>query len=389
MRRIRVIVTIGAAAAAVSAAAVAALSAPPAGSTVSAVNLYVNPVLGTAAAVGTQAAPVRTIQQAMDDARPGTVIHLAAGVYHENVVTRVSGLPGARIVLEGPASGTATLFGTRHVMAIKNSYYTLKGFAIDGQQAVERRYPLSTWPTQVSQIGKFKAAVARLARNDRLIYIDSGSGIAGVTGTIIDRMSLTGAGGECIRIRDDATGNIIENSTIRYCGMYPMAIAGDFTYHNGEGIYIGTSPRSAGLPNYQDDKSSGNIVRDDTITTYGAECFDVKENSHRNILSSSLCADNTEPGRYQGSNVELRGYANTVDRDRLSTSAGYGLKIASDAPAQDLGRNNVTADTFGGQAAGALSDDSDAPPGRACGNVVRPGDNPGDFSGHPAWLSPC
>src|SRR6266700_3022386 len=233
-----------------------ALVAQPATSTVpmiSTVNLYVNPVQGADTAGGTQAAPLRTIERAMDRARPGAVVHLAAGTYDENVATRANGLPGARIVVEGPASGAATLFGTSHVMAIKNSYYTLRGFAIDGQEQVENRYPPATWPTQLPQIGVFKVSVASLVNDDRLIYIDSGSVPAGVTGTIIDRMTLAGAGGECIRIRDNATDNIVENSTIRYCGMYPQVMAGAFTYHNGEGVYIGTSPKSAALPGYSDD----------------------------------------------------------------------------------------------------------------------------------------
>ena len=219
-------VIVALAAAAMSMAALVALTVAAVMTTVSTANLYVNPVQGADTASGAQATPLRTIQQALDRARPGTVIHLAAGTYKENVVTRVNGLPGARIIIEGPASGTATLFGTRHVMAIKNSYYTLRGFAIGGQERVENRYPLSAWPRQISQIGKFKASIASLVNNDRLIYIDSGSRLAGVTGTIIDHMTLTGAGGECVRIRDDATNNIVENSTIRYCGMYPQVIAG-------------------------------------------------------------------------------------------------------------------------------------------------------------------
>jgi hypothetical protein len=385
MHRISVVI----AAAAVSLAALVALPGASAVPAAAAVNLYVNPVQGSDTAPGSPAAPLRTIQQAMDRARPGMVIHLAAGTYTENVVTRVNGLPSARIVVEGPAAGAATLFGTTRVMAIKNSYYTLRGFAIDGQEQVENRYPLAAWPTQMSRIGEFKASVAPLVSNDRLIYIDSGSGRAGVTGTIVDHMTLAGAGGECIRIRDNAADNIVENSTIRYCGMYPQVTADAFTYHNGEGVYIGTSPKSTALPGYSDDQSNGNIITGDVITTYGSECFDVKENSYRNVLSSSLCADNTEPGQDQGSNVELRGYANTVDNDQLSASAGYGLKIAADTAATDLGRNNVMTGIFSGQAAGALYDASSAPAGRSCGNVVVPGNNPGDFSAHPAWLSPC
>ena len=383
MRRIKVITAV------VGAAVLVALPIVASITTVSTANLYVNPGWGADTAAGTQAAPLRTIQQAMDRARPGTVIHLAAGIYNENVVTRVNGRPDERIVVEGPAYGIATLFGTSHVMAIKNSYYTLRGFAIDGQEQVEDRHPLSAWPRRMSQIGKFKASIASLVSNDRLIYVDSGSRLAGVTGTIIDHMTLTGAGGECVRIRDDATNNIVENSTIRYCGMYPQVIAGKFAYHNGEGVYIGTSPKSTMLPNYQDDQSSGNIVTDDTITTYGSECFDIKENAFRNTLSNSWCADNTEPGKYQGSDVELRGYANTVDNDQLSTSVGYGVKIASDTAAQDLGHNNIIGSTFSDEAAGALSDESGAPPGRACGNVVVAGNDPGDFPEHSAWLSPC
>ena len=388
MHRISVIIAT-VAAAIVSLAALVALPVACAVATGSTVNLYVNPVQGADTAEGTQAAPLRTIQRALDRARPGAVIHLAAGTYHENAVTRVNGLPGARIVVEGPASGAATLFGTSHVMAIKNSYYTLRGFAIDGQEQVENRYPPATWPTQLPQIGVFKVSVASLVNDDRLIYIDSGSVPAGVTGTIIDRMTLTGAGGECIRIRDNATDNIVENSTIRYCGMYPQVNAGVFVYHNGEGVYIGTSPKSTTLSNYQDDQSSGNVVTDDTITTYGSECFDVKENSYGNALSNSKCADNVEPSQDQGSNVELRGYANTVDNDQLSASVGCGLKITADSSAEDLGRNNVMANTFSGQAAGALYDKSAGPPGRVCGNVVVAGDDPGDFSAHPTWLSAC
>ncbi len=354
-----------------------------------AMNFYVNPAHGSDAAAGTRAAPVRTIQQAMDRAVPGTVIHLAAGTYSENVVTRTNGRPARRIVIEGPALGTATLYGTGHVMTIRNSYYTLRGFSIDGQQQVEIGHPVRTWPTAISQIARFKASIAPLVNNDRLIYIDSGSAAAGVTGTIIDHMTLTGAGGECIRERNNATDNVVKNSVIRYCGMYTGFARGMFAYHNGEGIYIGTSPRSSDLPGSQNDQSSGNSVEDDTITTYGSECFDVKENAHDNTLSNSLCADNTEPVQDQGSNVELRGYANTVSKNRIAASAGYGLKISSDTTAEDLGHNNITSNTFRGQPAGALYDASSSVSGSMCGNAVGPGSAAGDFPKHPGWSSAC
>jgi hypothetical protein len=370
-------------------AAVAAAGVPAAASAAAPTIIYVNPGSGVDSGPGTQADPLRTIQQAMNRAGPGTTIHLAAGSYDENVTTRTNGLPGARITVQGPTPGTATLYGTVHAMDIQNSYYTLKDFSIDGQQKIEARYPVSTWPTTTARVAAFDATVAPLAVNDRLVYIDSGSATTGVTGTIIKSMTLTGAGGECVRIRNNATGNVVQDSVIRYCGMYPVPEPGMYTYHNGEGVYIGTSPKSTGLVNSQDDESSGNLVTYDTITTYGTECLDVKENAHGNTLSDSVCMDNTEPTQYLGSDVELRGYANTVSANQVSTSLGYGLKIASDTPAEDLNRNIITGNTFVNQPAGALYDRSKAPAGQVCGNTVGAGSTLGDFSKLPGWSAAC
>jgi uncharacterized protein YuzB (UPF0349 family) len=351
--------------------------------------LFVNPSTGSNSNTGASAAPLKTIQQAMTMVQPGTVVHLAAGTYTGNVTTKVDGTPSARITIVGPPSGTAKLFGTGHVMAIQDSYYTLRGFSIDGQQAIEAKTPVSQWPTTAAGMAAFKSSMSSIAVNDRLIYIDSGSSTSGVTGTIINGMTLTGGGGECVRIRNDATVNVIEYTTIQYCGMYPVVQSGVFTYHNGEGVYVGTSPKSTDLANYQDDQSRSNLITGDTITTYGSECLDVKENSHNNTLYKSMCADNLEPTQYTGSMVELRGYDNTIQDSTILNSAGYGIKIKSDTPAEDLGGNNVMGDDFGGLSAGALSDSSTAPGGETCGNVVNRGTTPGDFGNISGYTKEC
>jgi hypothetical protein len=352
-------------------------------------DLYVNPATGSDRNAGTPAAPLKTIQQAMNEVQRGTSVHLAAGTYTGNVTTKVDGTPSARITIEGPSSGTAKLFGTAHVMAIKNSYYTLTGFSIDGQQAIEARTPVPQWPTTAAKVASFKSSVSSIAVNDRLIYIDSGSSTEGVTGTIINKMILTGAGGECVRIRNDATVNVIENTVIRYCGMYPEVQSGVFTYHNGEGVYVGTSPKSTDLSNYQDDQSRSNLLAYDTITTYGSECLDIKENSDHNKLYDSTCADNLEPTQYYGSMVELRGYDNTIEDAAIENSAGYGIKIASDTPAEDIGGNSLIANDFSGISAGALSDKSAAPGGVTCGDVISSGTSPGDFSKLSGYSREC
>ena len=87
--------------------------------------------------------------------------------------------------------------------------------------------------------------------------------------------------------------------------------------------------------------------------------------------------------------MELRGYANTVAGNQIVISAGYGLKIAADAAPEDLGRDNITANTFRGQPAGALDDTSTAPSGLICGNVIGSGSTAGDFPAHPGWSTAC
>jgi hypothetical protein len=376
-------------ASAVTAAVLASAALLPAGHAVAAspAVLWVSPS-GSDSATGTQAWPLRTLQQALDEAGPGTRIHLQAGSYSQDVTTRTDGTASQRIVIQGPSSGTATLSGTGHIVAIRNSYYTLEGFTIDGQPAIESIYPVATWPDTASGMASFKSQVSPLARNDKLIYIDSGSAAAGVTGTVVNHMTLTGSGGECVRIRNGATRNLIENSVIRYCGMYPDSAAGAFPYHNGEGVYIGTSPKSTGLADAADDESSGNVVRDDIITTYAAECFDVKENAHGNTLSGSTCAGNEEPSSDGGSDIELRGYLNTITGDQIGASTGYGIKVGSDTPSEDLGRNTLMGNTFTGESGGALSDRSTARFGRVCGNVVQSG-GIGDFTRFPRYSGAC
>lgn len=386
-RRIRGLVAGFSVVLAVATAAAASLAVATMRSTAS--NLYVNPLKGSDAATGSATAPLRTLQAALNRVEPGSVVHLRAGIYDQNVVTKVDGLASDRIVVEGPSAGTATLFGTGHVLAVRNSYYTFKGFSIDGQRAVEDEWPVSTWPTSIASMASFKSSISSIVKNDRLIYIDSGSRTSGVTRTIIDHMTLTGAGGECVRIRNNATKNLVENSVIRYCGMAKTTQRGVFAYHNGEGVYIGTSPKSRHLAGSQDDATAHNTVRNDTISTYGSECFDVKENANHNTLSSSECSQNTEPAKDYGSDVELRGYANTVTGNSISASAGYGIKIDSDTKREDLGRNRIMSNTFSGLGAGALDNKSAAPSGQTCGNVVNGGTSPGNFVAIHGWSSAC
>ena len=143
-------------------------------------------------------------------------------------------------------------------------------------------------------------------------------------------MFLNGAGGECVRLRNNAHDNTISDSVIQYCGLYGKGETHRDLYHNGEGVYIGTSPESDDQPMSDNDTSSNNVVTRNIIRPFGSECFNIKENSHDNVFEDNVCSGNAENVEFGGSNVELRGYGNIVRNNQISDSAGYTIKIQND-----------------------------------------------------------
>lgn len=107
----------------------AALTSPP--------TIWVSST-GASGAAGTQAAPVRTIQEAIDRAQPGTTIQVMAGVYTENLkINRVSGTADAPItIVSADGVGAAEIrpaVETRDTIEIEGvNYVTVDGFKIVG-----------------------------------------------------------------------------------------------------------------------------------------------------------------------------------------------------------------------------------------------------------------
>ncbi|WP_375760971.1 fibronectin type III domain-containing protein [Corallococcus exercitus] len=340
--------------------------------TAGAAPLYVSPG-GSDSNAGTSAtAPLKTLQAALDKATAGTTIHLAAGIYRERPTTKRAGTASAPITLKGPETGKArsgrykaVLFGTGRIFNVDHSHYVLEGFTIDGQEKLLN----AAWPTSLSGVSAFKDANTGLVADGRLIYIGSSETSRDITGVVIRDMFLNGAGGECIRMRNNAHHNEIANSVIQWCGLYAKDSSDGYRYHNGEGVYIGTSPKSTSQPMYANDTSSFNTVHGNTIHTFGSECFNVKENAHDNTFARNDCRYNDEPVEYLGSLVELRGHHNVLDSNVLAVSRGYALKMKSDSDAYDLGGNSATNNTFQ-QATGAfIRNDNDAAQATFCGNT--------------------
>jgi hypothetical protein len=347
----------------------------PAPAPVPTAELFVDPA-GADTNDGSAGAPLKTIQAALNEAQPGTMIHLAPGEYREEPTTMRDGAPGAPITIKGPETGQdragryqATLYGTDRIFNIDHSHYVLEGFTIDGQDKLKGQQ----YPESVSAITAFKQSVREQVNDGRLIYIGSSDESRDITGVTIRDMFLSGAGGECVRLRNNAHDNVIENSVIQYCGMFGKKSddSGRFEYHNGEGVYIGTSPKSDDQPMHENDASSGNRITGNIIRTFGSECFNVKENAHDNVFEGNTCSGNTESTEFDGSNIELRGHANIVRNNTITDSAGVAVKIKSDDEEYDKGGNIVEGNQISGITAEAFMVESDAQQGQMCGNQVQ------------------
>jgi hypothetical protein len=263
------------------------------------------------------------------------------------------------------------LYGTGRIISVDHSWITFDGFTVDGQESLANE----PFPTDLRRADAFKDSVEDRVEDGRLIYIGSNDDTRDLTGVTVNNMFLHGAGGECVRLRNNAHGNTVSNSVVEYCGMYGKTSDDGkrAEYHNGEGVYIGTSAKSGDQPMAGTDTSSDNVVSHNIIRTFGSECLDVKENAHGNVFENNVCSANAEAVDFEGSNVELRGYANVVRDNDIADSLGYTIKIQNDGDEYDKGGNIVQGNRLSGAAAETFKVKSSAPQGAMCGNTVAGG----------------
>ncbi|MCA9245736.1 MAG: lamin tail domain-containing protein [Planctomycetales bacterium] len=81
---------------------------------------------------GTAAAPLRSIQAALDLAAPGTAIVIGDGVYGESLATRTAGTAERRITLAAEHRGAVTVESTSTNLLLQHPYYTIDGIRFDG-----------------------------------------------------------------------------------------------------------------------------------------------------------------------------------------------------------------------------------------------------------------
>ncbi len=216
----------------------------------------------------------------------------------------------------------AVIVSGGHVLNIDHSYYVLQGFTINGQPNL----PFTEIPTAPRELLAYKDKNQSRVVDGRLIYV--GNVARDVTGTVITDMFLTGAGGECIRMRNFTTNSKVTNSMIYRCGFVAQNKA--YRYHNGEGVYIGTSPRSTKQPYHKNDGSNNNLVQNNVIQTFASECVNIKENATDNVVDSNQCLYGLGTEAANESILEVRGKNNQITNNTIRHSWGYGIKLWSD-----------------------------------------------------------
>ena len=256
---------------------------------------------GTAAA-----APFRTLQKALDlAARRARRSTSPPATYREAVATKTAGTAAAPITDQGsgdrqgrqrPLQGGARTGSAGACSASTTATTRSSGFTIDGQQNIARtEYPAVS---SLSQIRAFKDSVQGRARSTASWSTSAPTHHAVRHRRHDDLEHVPQRLRRGVRAvpqpRREQPRSY--NSMIQWCGMLGQGDDTDqYKYHNAEGVYIGTSPKSTDQPLYANDTSNNIVVRDSTINTYGSECFEVKENAHHNRMENSKCGWNDEP----------------------------------------------------------------------------------------------
>ncbi|MHA7218374.1 right-handed parallel beta-helix repeat-containing protein [Arthrobacter sp. MDT1-48-3] len=182
---------------------------------------------------------------ALDAARPGDVIGLAAGVYTGNFTATATGTAEEPITLCGDTEsildGGTTDDG--YVFHLEDSaYWVLQGFTVrNGQKGV---------------------------------MVDQS------TNTLITGLTVTTTGDEAIHLRKFSTDNRVIGNTISDTGLRKPKF--------GEGVYVGTAESNwCDISNCEPDRSDRNEISGNTISGTTSENVDIKEGTSDGILRAN------------------------------------------------------------------------------------------------------
>jgi hypothetical protein len=311
-------------------------------------------------------APLRSIQRALDEARPGDRVELAPGDYFQDAVSRRDGAPEAPITIAGPPGAVLRGAGADRVVEINHDYITLEGFSLDG-----------LWGNPKKKKGY----------RSKLLYVMGTRPGDGVTGLRVLHMRFANAGGECLRLRYFASHNEVAHSSFSACGVYDFRFGGA---KNGEAIYIGTARAQIDdgkNPTEELDRSTGNWIHHNSFDTRGNECVDIKEGATENLVEHNSCTGQRDP---KSAGLGAQGERNVLRYNRVFGNAGAGVRLGGDRKDDGVG-NAVYGNTLVDNEGGGIKIVR-GPQGLICGNEIADnGDGPivGMREGAPDPSAPC
>ena len=313
---------------------------------VSALDYFVSPRGDDGSPGNRRSEPFRTLQHALDIAKPGDRIMLAAGEYWEDVRSVRSGKAGAPIQIVGVEGATIKGAGKGRVMELNHSYISLTNLTFDGRVPPGKR------------VQDYR---------DKLLYI-MGKNRDGVTGIKITDVVFQNAGGECLRLKYFSHHNEIAHSRFNNCGVW------DFRFKdggkNGEAIYIGTAPEQLKRnPSRHPDASNNNWIHHNYFDTRGNECVDIKEGASHNLVEHNECTGQRDKN---SAGMDSRGSRNIFRYNLIRDNAGAGIRLGGDT-AKDGIYNEVYGNTLQDNKRGGLKIMA-TPQSALCGNTVRPAD---------------
>lgn len=139
---------------------------------------------------GSKSAPFRTIHRASKEARPGTIVHVAPGTYHENVITRAHGSAAGRIRYVSTAKWGAKIIGTgtEFVWTNHGDYVDIVGFDLSG----------------TGRVGILNLGSYTLIERNHVHHLKVSGGCTGRGGAGINNANYNGT-------RGDIIGNVVHD----------------------------------------------------------------------------------------------------------------------------------------------------------------------------------
>jgi hypothetical protein len=236
------------------------------------------------------------LQDALDAARPGTVIHVADGVYQGRFYASASGTP----------SRPVWLCGDRQAI-------------IDAQSA-------GTYPSQPRPAEPYGLYLVG-ASWWRIVGLSVRNGQKGIVvdhsdHDVLHGLTVYNIGDEGIHLRDFSSDDTVEGTTVRGTGL--------LTAKYGEGIYVGTAVNDWGR--YSDgrpDGSDDDIVQYNDLALTTAENIDIKEGTSGGYIASNRLdgTDMVASAAHSWVNVKGNSYTVSGNTGRISLGDGFSTHV--------------------------------------------------------------